>query len=277
MKLLQKIIILTVGLSVGLFVTGCEKAINEPLKTASPRLVIDASIDWIKNTAGNEQKIVLSTTTGYYSPDFPRVSGAVITVTNSSNTVFNFVETPGTGQYVCHNFLPATGQTYNLKIVLNGETYTASETFTPVPKIEDNIDQNDKGGEMGDEIEVTFSYKDNASQENFYLNSIKQPHSPFPELEVEDDEHTNGNLMQESFSHEKLKAGDQVDFKLYGISKSYYNYMYKLILATGNDGNPFPTTPSAVRGNIINKTNNNNYAFGYFRLAEVDTKSYTIK
>jgi hypothetical protein len=277
MKLLQKIIILTVGLSVGLFVTGCEKAITEPLKTAPPRLVIDASIDWVKNTVGNEQKIVLSTTTGYYSPDFPRVSGAVITVTNSSNTVFNFVETSGAGQYVCHNFLPVIGQTYNLKIVLNGETYTASETFTPVPKIEDNIDQNDKGGEMGDEIEVTFSYKDNASQENFYLNSIKQPHSPFPELEVEDDEHTNGNLMQESFSHEKLKAGDQVDFKLYGISKSYYNYMYKLILATGNDGNPFPTTPSAVRGNIINQTNNNNYAFGYFRLAEVDTKSYTIK
>jgi len=277
MKLLQKIIMLSVALSVGLFVTGCEKAINEPLKTASPRLVIDASIDWVKNTAGNEQKIVLSTTTGYYSADFPSVSGAVITVTNPSNTVFNFVETPGTGRYVCHNFLPVIGQTYNLKIVLNGETYTASETFTPVPKIDDNIDQNDKGGEMGDEIEVTFSYTDNASQENFYLNSVKQPHSPFPELEVEDDEHTNGNLMQESFSHEKLKVGDQVDFKLYGISKSYYNYMFKLILATGNDGNPFPTTPSAVRGNIVNQTTSNNYAFGYFRLAEVDTKSYTIK
>jgi hypothetical protein len=53
--------------------------------------------------------------------------------------------------------------------------------------------------------------------------------------------------------------------------------MFKLILATGNDGNPFPTTPSAVRGNIINQTNSDNYAFGYFRLAEVATKSYTIK
>lgn len=273
MKLLQKIIILTVGL----FVTGCEKAINVPLKTAPPRLVIDASIDWVKNTAGNEQKIVLSTTTGYDSPDFPSISGAAITVTNASNTVFNFVETSGTGQYVCHNFLPVIGQTYNLKIILNGETYTASETFTPVPKIDDNIDQNDKGGDMGDEIEVTFSYTDNASQTNFYLNSTTQPHSPFPELEVEDDEHTNGNLMQESFSHEKLKAGDHVDYKLYGISKSYYNYMFKLILATGNDDSPFPTTPSAVRGNIINQTNSNNYAFGYFRLAEVATKSYTIK
>src|SRR6478735_5925267 len=114
MKLQQKIIILTVGLS-GLFLTGCEKAINVPLKTASPRLVIDASIDWVKNTTGNEQKIILSTTTGYYNSEFPTVSGALITVTNASNTVFNFVETSGTGQYVCHNFLPVIGQTYNLK------------------------------------------------------------------------------------------------------------------------------------------------------------------
>lgn len=273
MKLLQNIIILFIGL----FVTGCEKAIKVDLKTASPRLVIDASIDWVKNTAGSEQRIVLSTTTGYYSPEFPSVSGAVITVTNASNTVFNFVETPGTGQYLCKNFFPVIGETYNLKIVLNGETYTASETFTPVPKIEDNIDQNNKGGEAGDEIEITFYYKDDASRANSYLNSITQPHTPFPELEVEDDEHTNGNLMQESYSHEKLKAGDKVDIKLYGISKSYYNYMFKLILASGNDGNPFPATPSAVRGNIVNQTNSNNYAFGYFRLAEVATKSYTIK
>lgn len=273
MKLLQKIIII----SAVLFVTGCEKVTTVDLKTASPRLVIDASIDWVKNTAGNEQKIVLSTTTGYYSPEFPSVSGAVITVTNSSNTVFEFVETPGTGQYICSNFLPVIGQTYNLKIVLNGQTYTASETFTAVPKIEDNIDQNNKGGEAGDEMEITFSYKDDANQVNSYLTRVTQPYTAFPELEVEDDEHSNGNVMQESYSHEKLKAGDKVDIKLYGISKSYYNYMFKLILASGNDGNPFPTTPSAVRGNIINQTDSKNYALGYFRLAEMDTKSYTIK
>ena len=115
MKLLQKIMIL----SVGLFLTGCEKAINVPLQTASPRLVIDASIDWVKNTVGNKQKIVLSTTTGYYSSEFPSVSGAEITVTDPSNTVFEFVETPGTGQYICSNFLPVIGHTYHLKIVLD--------------------------------------------------------------------------------------------------------------------------------------------------------------
>lgn len=273
MKLLKILIIPFFAL----FATGCEKVITADLKTAAPRLVVDASIDWVKNTAGHEQKIVLSTTTGYYSSEFPSVSGAIVTVTDATNKVFNFVETPGTGQYVCNNFLPVIGQTYNLLIVLNGETYTATEIFTPAPKIEDNIDQNSKGGEAGDEMEITFNYKDDATQKNYYMSSISQPHSAFPELEVEDDEHTNGNLMQESYSHEKLKAEDRVDIKLYGISKSYYNYMFKLIVASGNDGNPFPTIPSAVRGNIVNQTNSKNFAFGYFRLAEVATKSYTIK
>lgn len=273
MKLLQKILIL----SVGLFLTGCEDVITVDLDTAPPKLVIDASIDWVKNTAGNQQKIVLSTTTGYYSSEFPTVSGAVVTVTNPSNTVFQFVETPGTGQYICNNFLPVIGQSYNLKIVLNGQTYTASETFTPVPKIEDTIDQNNKGGMTGDEIEITYYYQDDGSLVNYYLNRITQSHTAFPELEVEDDEHSNGNLMQESYSHEDFKIGDKIDIKLYGISKNYYNYMYKLILASGNGGNPFPTTPSAVRGNIINQTDSKNYAYGYFRLAEMDTKIYTIK
>ncbi|MFB9076307.1 DUF4249 domain-containing protein [Flavobacterium procerum] len=273
MKLLQIILIVFIGL----LLTSCEDVITVDLDTASPRLVIDASIDWQKNTAGNEQKIVLSTTTGYYSPDFPTVAGALITVTNTSDTVFEFVENPGTGEYICNNFIPVIGETYNLKIVLNGETYTASETFTAVPKIEDTVDQNNKGGMAGDEIEITFYYQDNADQTNYYLNRVTQPHRAFADLEVEDDEHSNGNMMQESYSHEDFKPGDQVDIKLYGISRSYYNYMYKLILASGNGGSPFPTTPSAVRGNIVNQTDSKNFAFGYFRLAEVDSKSYVIK
>ena len=91
MKLLQKIFLL----SFGLFLTGCEDVITVDLDTAPPRLVIDACIDWVKNTTGNEQKIKLSTTTGYYSPNFPTVSGATISVSNSANTVFAFYGSDG--------------------------------------------------------------------------------------------------------------------------------------------------------------------------------------
>ncbi|MBL7712163.1 MAG: hypothetical protein JNL13_06860, partial [Chitinophagaceae bacterium] len=44
----------------------CTKVVVVDLKTAEPKLVVDASIDWVKGTPGHEQQIKLSTTTGYY-------------------------------------------------------------------------------------------------------------------------------------------------------------------------------------------------------------------
>jgi len=261
-----------------LLFTGChEDVIKVDLDTAEPRLVIDASIDWIKNTAGNGQKIKLSTTTGYYNDKFPTVSGASVSVTNTAKTVFNFIEIPGTGEYTCINFEPVIGETYTLEITLNGETYTAVETLVGTPIIEDTIEQNDKGGMAGDEIEITYYYQDNGAEYNYYLYSVIMSHVAFPQYSVENNEKNQGSLIPVFYSHEDLESGDEISLKLYGISKRYYNYMNKLLLASGNDDRPFPTTPAAVRGNIINETDSENFAFGYFRLSEVDIKNYTIK
>lgn len=256
---------------------GCEDVIDVSLDTAAPRLVIDASIDWEKNTTGSEQRIKLSTTTGYYSNEFPTVSGAVISVADQTGNNFSFIETTGTGEYLCNDFAPVIGQTYTLTIVLNGETYTASETLVSVSDIADNIEQNNEGGMGGDEVEITYYYQDNSAEENYYLHRIIIPEVAFPQFNVEDDENSQGNLIPQFYSHEDLKAGDNVNIRLYGISKRFYDYFNKLKSATGNDDSPFPTTPNAVRGNIVNTTNGTNYPYGYFRLSEIHTKNYTIQ
>jgi hypothetical protein len=273
MKIAIKILIVTMVL----FLTSCEEVISVDLDTAPPRLVIDASIDWVKNTTGNEQKIKLSTTTGYYSPTFPTVSGATIFVTNSANTVFNFTEASGTGEYTCTNFQPVIGETYVLTIALNGETYTATETLINVPNMEANVVQNNNAGFGGDEVEVLTKFQDNGAQQNYYLYSNESNRVAFPQYQVEDDENENGNLMTMYYSNKDLKPGDIMNIRLYGISRRYSEYFNKLLEASGNDDSPFATTPTKVRGNIVNETNNKNFAFGYFRLSEVDTKSYTIQ
>ncbi len=181
------------------FLLSCTKVVDVDLETAEPKLVIDASIDWVKGTTGREQKIKLSTTTGYYSTTFPTVSGADIVITNSAGTVFSFIENPGTGEYICSNFHPVIGETYTLKIVLNGESYTATETCIGVPHIEDNIAQNNTGGFGGDEVEISYYYQDNGNEENYYLHRILSPVSTFPDYKAEDDENSQGNLMQEYF------------------------------------------------------------------------------
>jgi hypothetical protein len=67
-----------------LLFTSCEDVVNVDLETAAPKLVIDASIDWEKGTTGNVQVIKLSTTSDFYSNTVPRVSGAIVFITNSS-------------------------------------------------------------------------------------------------------------------------------------------------------------------------------------------------
>jgi hypothetical protein len=82
----------------------CEKVIDVDLDTATPRLVIEASINWFAETSGNEQKIKLSTTTDYFSNQIPPVSGATVFITNSSNQTFTFTEDGTAGTYKCYNF-----------------------------------------------------------------------------------------------------------------------------------------------------------------------------
>lgn len=273
MKLLNYCIIIAITFAL----ISCEKVIEVDLETAAPRLVIDASIDWEKSTTGNTQKIKLTTTTAYYNNQFPVVSGADIVVSNSTNTIFNFIETPGTGEYICTNFLPVIGETYTLKIVLNGETYTASETLMSTANIEANIEQDDTGGMAGDEVEIVYYYQDNGATNNYYIYSNKVPQMAFPQYGVEDDENNQGGLTPVYYSHKDLKPGDVVNIKLYGISKRYYDYFRKLLNASGNDDSPFSTTPTEVRGNINNQTKSGNFPYGYFRLSEVASRNNTIK
>ncbi|WP_257670788.1 DUF4249 domain-containing protein [Parapedobacter tibetensis] len=263
--------------SFGFFLLSCTKVVEVDLETTEPKLVIDASIDWVKGTTGNEQKIKLSTTTGYYSTIFPTLSGANIVITNSANNVFSFIENPGTGEYICSNFHPVIGETYTLKVVLNGEIYTATETCIGVPNIENNIEQNNTGGFGGDNVEIKYYYQDNGNEENYYLHRILSPVSTFPDYKPKNDENSQGNLMQEYFSDKELKAGDMINIRLYGISKRFYDYFRKLLAASGTGSGPFQTTPGSVRGNIINQTHFANFAYGYFRLSEVDVKDYTIQ
>ena len=80
------------------------------------------------------------------------------------------------------------------------------------------------------------------------------------------------------YTDDKLKAGDQLDIYLQGISERYNNYMEKLLnIAATDGGNPFATPPATLRGNIINQTKEANFPLGYFSLGEVDTDVYVVQ
>jgi hypothetical protein len=275
-NIMSKNIFLIISIVSFLSLTSCEEVVKVDLDTAPAKLVIDASINWEKGTIGNQQTIKLTTTTGYYSNVIPTVSGAIVFITNSSNTVFNFIEeVPNTGLYICNNFNPVIGETYVLTVNYASQTYIATEKMIPVPEIA-SISQRDDAGFSGEDIEVKFFFPDNGAENNSYVTRYITPVNAFPEFEAFDDRFEQGNQMFGLYSHEDLKSGDIIDFTLYGASTQYFNYMDLLIGITSNGG-PFQSPPATLRGNIVNQTNQDNYCLGYFRLCEIVKTQYTVE
>lgn len=268
-------LILVLFLTLGL--VSCEEVIDVDLDTAAPRLVIDASLKWEKGTDGATQKVVLSTTTGYFNPNIPMVSGATVFVTNSSDVVFDFIETvPNSGQYICTNFLPVINESYTLTVMVDGATYTATEKLMPVPEI-DKVEQIDDGGFGGGNIEIKFFYTDNGTTDDFYLARTKLSRNQLPQFGVSSDEFYQGNQISDFYSNEDIESGDTIDYTLSGISQGYYNYMQVLLSIAGNaGGGPFQSPPATVRGNMVNTTNIDNYALGFFSASETSSLIYTV-
>ncbi|MDD5149620.1 MAG: DUF4249 domain-containing protein [Flavobacterium sp.] len=262
---------------IAIFINSCEDVVNVNLNTAPPKLVIEASINWFKGTAGNIQKIKLTTTTDYYSNIIPIVSGATVFIENSSNVIFNFVEKPNSGEYACSNFIPKIDETYILTIISNGQTYTATESLKAVAPIT-KIIQNNEGGFDGKTIEIKTYFNDPSDEGNFYLFKYRYSNQIKSNYYVDEDKFYQGNEFFSISQNNDLKASDTIQVSHYGISKSYYNYMNVIVSIAGNsNGSPFQSPPATVRGNIINTTNFDNYALGYFSLSEVDTQNYIVQ
>ncbi|PWB20596.1 DUF4249 domain-containing protein [Flavobacterium sp. HTF] len=257
-----------------LFFSSCEDVVNLDLETGEAKLVVDAEIIWQKGTTGNEQVIKISKMAPYYNNTTPKVSGAQVRIENSTGDIFTFNETEP-GIYTCTNFIPVLNTDYKLFVTAEGQSFTATEkltSVTPIEKVEQKLVP-DFGGE--DVIELTFYYKDPADQANFYLTDYKSEFLLFPEYELTDDELFNGNEISTRFSDEDMKPGNTVLITHRGISKSFHNYMNLILEVYG--GSPFSVPPGNIRGNIVNTSDANNFALGYFRLCESDHVSYLVK
>ena len=267
------------------FTGSCTDVIEVDVPEAPPRLVIEASMDWEKGTSGNQQLIKLSTSTPFFDNlSQAPVTGAIVSVTNDTDNTEVLFKDENNGSYSTDEFVPIMGQSYTLTILHNNEVYRATETMTPVTEIT-AVFQSRENGFDKDALEVNIEFNDPKDIDNFYLSKFQRRGDLLQTLIDVKDEFTDGNKM--SIFYEKLQdddtgetefvPGDVVDINLLGLSEQYYNYIQLLIQQSGGAGGPFSTTPAEIKGNCINMTDPENYAFGYFRLTEVDKRVYQFE
>ena len=263
----------------------CTDVVRVNVPEAAPRLVVEASLDWEKGTNGSTQFITLTESAPFFgiTSNSP-VTTATVKVTNTSaNQEFIFSH-QGNGIYRTDSFLPILNDSYTLEISYDGETYRAEETLIPLADI-DEVNESRTGGFDVEALEANIYFNDPVDEENFYLFRFEELGDILPQLLAIPDEFTNGNRMKvffekiddEDTDEEAFVSGDVANMSFYGISKQYYNYMDLLIDQYENSQNPFGTVPASIKGNCVNITVPEHYAFGYFRVTQVEKVTYTFQ
>ncbi|MCB9202560.1 MAG: DUF4249 domain-containing protein [Flavobacteriales bacterium] len=267
----------------------CVDEVSLDLKPNVEYIAVDASINWFKGTDGSSQKIIITKSQDYYTQEKFPVLGAEVSIKDESGNLFLFNDIDDSGVYVCDNFIPALDKKYMLAILYDGETYTAENTLLESPDIIE-ITQKEDGGIFGQELEIKPFFQDDGQQENYYMFRYRDSSGNLPEYQILTDKFFNGNKMfgiytapteenQNNQDEYIAKKGDTIKIWLFGINKRNYDFLNILFDQTGNggSGNPFSTIPVNAKGNIINQTNSDKIAYGYFRLSQVTSVDYIIE
>ena len=281
----MKLYIKTLLVLLTIATSSCEDVIDVKVPNEKARLVIEASLDWQKGTAGNNQTVKLSTSKPYFENTInTSVTGATVKVINTRSSIeYNFVD-QNDGTYIINDFEPVLNDVYTLEVNYNNETYSATETLQSVSPIK-RIEQSLEGGFNDEILDVYMYWDDPVDETNFYLIKFIEVGDELPIFEDFNDEFVNGNELDTFFEEEReddddqaeYNPGDVVEFTLYGVSERFNNYMSLLIEQYDSGGDPFSSVPGKLKGNCINLDSPEDYAFGYFRLSEFDTATYTFQ
>lgn len=266
-----------------------EEIVLDDIQNSTPRLVVEADIDWDKNDdeASKTQTIKLTKSVSYYNQEYPIVSNANITITNSNNTSMGtFVYDSTQELYIATDFLkPIVGETYFLKIEVDGQVYTATDTYTSI--VNPNYITQSLNYDLDPSkglFQIDLNIDNEIGVDNYYLFKTQLPLniSLLPDYSTADDsllsEEPGKNNYDFTYIDEDFKVGDILKITTFGISKRYNDYLIKIILNTeGGSSGPFSTAPSTIRGNVLNETDEENRAFGFFSMNEFAHIEYTIQ
>ena len=264
MRLLKLIILIIIFHS-------CEKVIDIETEFDDKRLVIDANISKHRDSIDGIASVKLSETIPYFSDQESIVKNASVKI-ETNQIVYNLVYNNDKKEYssIIKNI---DKEEFVLSIIRNENTYTSSEKLITTPKIKSVI-FGDRKSLNKDEVELRVTFIDPPEKGNYYLWKFGPKKSGKYDYLPALDKYINGNEFTFSFFIDKteyLQNSDFINIEINGISENYYNYLNILTSQAGaQNGRPFSTSSSIIRGNISNLVSEEKFPLGYFRVYEFD-------
>lgn len=251
---------------------GCEKVIDLETDFNDTRLVVDANISKHRDSLNAKASVKLSETVPYFSDEESIINDAIVSIEINQKTHELYYDNP-TKLYVADiNFIENNSE-FVLLIEHKKNNYTSSSKLIKTPKIE-SVVFGDRKSLNKDEVELKVTFTDPPEEGNYYLWKFGPKKSGKFDYLPALDKYINGNKFTFSFFIDKteyLQDSDYINIEINGITEDYFNYLNILTSQAGaQNGRPFSTSSSVIKGNVVNNTNFENFPLGYFRVYEFD-------
>lgn len=262
---------------------GCDKAVDFELEAGAPSLVVEATIE-----NGQAPRVVLTSSQAYFSQisadilNTSFVQGAEVYVSNGQKEhrlkEYAVPAGPFTLRYYSTDssqlntaFVGELKQSYSLRIVSDGKTYTANTTIPDTTRRIDSIWWRPVPNSTQNEVQVYVRATDKKGFGDYIRYYTRRNNQGFfpPFNSVFDDFVIDGTTYQvqvepgfnrnTEFNDDTyfFRRGDTVGMKLANIDKATYDFWRTMEYNYSAIGNPF-STPITVLSNISGG------ALGYF-------------
>lgn len=287
-------------------VIACDRPIIiKPGKDVSNRVVIDGLI----TNQSFISYVKLRRSKNFYDKGAAvRIKNAKVTVKDDKGNSWSFVHNPANlegdnGVYyppLRGSFKGVVGRTYSLAVVVDGKTYTASETMLPVAKIGSITSFKRSKKDVEREFDplpdydlygVKFSFRDPQNRKDQYLfkfydahrnlitdepggsgNDGDGPGSRRPSIYVYDDVFLEEVVDNVEVPYNFFQENGAVSIEMYSLTREALTFYSNLSRLLSTDGGMFDPPPANPKNNLSNG------ALGYFQVSALDIKGiYGLK
>lgn len=281
---------------VALAFMACEDVIHPTLESADPVYVVDA---WITNRA-EPQVIRLTRSQPYFENVLPPgVSGAVVTIEDNQGNVYTFTEGSETGTYVWtpvgNEVFGEVGLSYELTIIVNGETITSTTAMAGVPPVDSITFNKQEGTQFFDDLYFAEFWATDLPEigDAYWIKTYKngQLLSKPSDINLAYDAAFRGSDFSgvafitpirtaiNAFDEEDdgtIKSpyvvGDSLYVEINSLSTNAFDFLNEVVLQTdrpGGFGELFSTPLANVSTNVTNTNPAGTKAVGFFNVAAV--------
>lgn len=261
----------------------CEETTKLDLRQTPAKVVIEGLVT---DKPGYQSVRVSRSADFYGSGQTPRILDAIVQVTDDAGAEINFIHNPRNHPDSMGVYIPAAaftgevGKTYTLHVIIDGESYEATDKLfavTPIDSLKFQVNETEEEDpdEAGKIYELLLYAREPQDEENYYL--FKYFRNDTLLLNNQSDVYySDDQLLAEKIdgvpSPVFYGANDKARLEMYSLTRNGYIFFNDLSTILNNDGGgmfgPIPSSP---------RTNLTNGALGFFQVSAVQDKETFIE